>query len=225
MNRPGPDHPPRLKVAPSVLAADFSRLAEEIARVEEAGAELLHLDVMDGAFVPNISFGIPVIEAIRKVTGLHLQTHLMIEKPERYISDYRKAGSDEIIVHEEASAHLHRTLQMIRDSGAGAGVALNVHTPLDVLEWVGEEMDSLLLMTVNPGFGGQSFIGAMLPKIRRARQMLPGIDIIVDGGVDQTTISSCAEAGASTFVAGTSVFRHSDGSAGALQALNRTLGV
>lgn len=213
-----------IRIAPSLLAADFTRLGEQVAEVERAGAEVLHLDVMDGIFVPNISYGAPVIRAVDGITDLPLETHLMIERPERYIEDFRAAGSDTILVHEEASPHLHRTLQAIRATGAKAGVALNPHTPLDVLSWVREEVDSLLVMTVNPGFGGQSFIEAILPKISEARAMLgDGVDIIVDGGVDTDTAPAIVRAGANILVAGTAVFGHLGGAAAGVAALRRAI--
>jgi ribulose-phosphate 3-epimerase len=199
-------------VAPSLLASDFGHLADEVAAMERAGASLLHLDVMDGQFVPNISFGSPVIRAVRKLTRLPLQTHLMIEQPERYIEAFQEAGSDEIVVHAEACVHLHRTVQQIHAVGARAGVALNPHTPLDTLEWIKADLDIVLLMTVNPGFGGQKFIGEMLPKIRAARELLgPRVDIVVDGGVDAETAPPCLAEGANVLVAGTSIFAHRDG--------------
>lgn len=215
---------PPIRIAPSLLASDFTRLADEVAAAEAAGAPLLHLDVMDGVFVPNISFGPPVIESIRKVTGLPLHTHLMVTQPERFVRQFRDAGCDIVHVHEEATLHLHRTLQAIRDSGATPGVALNVHTPLDVLAYVKEELESLLIMTVNPGFGGQTFIPAMLPKIRAAREMLgPEVDIAVDGGIDEQTAPFVVEAGANILIAGTSVFRHREGIRGGLAAIEGSL--
>lgn len=209
-----------VRVAPSLLASDFGRLAEEVAVVEAAGARLLHLDVMDGQFVPNISFGMPIIRAVRKQTRLLLQTHLMIEQPERYIEAFQEAGSDEIVVHAEASVHLHRTVQQIHATGARAGLALNPHTPLDVLRWIRDDLDSVLIMTVNPGFGGQAFITEMLPKIRAARELLgPDVDIIVDGGVDADTAPACVAAGANILVAGTAVFAHPDGPEAGMAAI------
>lgn len=210
-----------IKIAPSLLASDFGHIAEQVATVEAAGAPVLHLDVMDGLFVPNISFGMPIIRAVRKVTRMHLQTHLMIERPERYIEDFQEAGSDEIVVHAEACTHLHRVVQQIHATGARAGVALNPHTPLDVLRWIREDLDSVLIMTVNPGFGGQAFITEMLPKIRAARELLgPDVDIIVDGGVDADTAPSCIAEGANVLVAGTAVFAHPNGPAAGIAAIH-----
>jgi ribulose-phosphate 3-epimerase len=211
---------PRVQIAPSLLAADFGHLADAVRAVEASGAEVVHLDVMDGVFVPNISYGAPVIKAVRPLTTLPFMAHLMIEAPERYVETFRELGCDEILVHEEASPHLHRTLQMIRHSGARAGVALNVHTPLNVLEWVKDLLDSVLVMTVNPGFGGQAFIAEMLPKIEAARRMLgPDVDIVVDGGIDASTAPRVVAAGANVLVAGTSVFAHPDGVSAGVAAL------
>ncbi|HEY3412433.1 MAG TPA: ribulose-phosphate 3-epimerase [Armatimonadota bacterium] len=211
---------PAIKISVSLLACDFARIGEQVSEAERAGADIIHLDVMDGAFVPNISFGVPVINSVRKVTGLPLQTHLMIQDADRYIEAFRKAGSDQIWVHAEASPHLHRSLQAIHAAGAKAGVALNPHTPLDVLEWVKDDLDAVLIMTVNPGFGGQSFIEAMLPKIRAARAMLgPNVDVAVDGGVDARTAPLVVDAGANVLIAGTAVFSHPGGVAAGIAAL------
>lgn len=211
-----------IQISVSLLACDFSRIGEQVAEAERAGADLIHLDVMDGAFVPNISFGVPVISSVRRVAGLPLQTHLMIRNADRYIEAFRKAGSDEIWVHAEASPHLHRSLQAIHNSGAKAGVALNPHTPLDVLDWVKDELDAVLIMTVNPGFGGQAFIEAMLPKISAARELLgPNVDVAVDGGIDAKTAPLVVEAGANVLIAGTSVFAHPDGVAAGIAALRQ----
>lgn len=209
-----------IKISVSLLACDFARIGEQMMEAERAGADVIHLDVMDGAFVPNISFGAPVIRSVRKVTGLPLQTHLMIQDADRYIKAFRDAGSDEIWVHAEASPHLYRSLQVIHAMGAKAGVALNPHTPLNVLEWVKDELDAVLIMTVNPGFGGQAFIAAMLPKIRAARALLgPDVDVAVDGGVDAKTAPLVVEAGANVLIAGTSVFAHPGGVAAGIAAL------
>ena len=212
------DSPIRISV--SLLACDFARIGEQVMEAERGGADFIHLDVMDGAFVPNISFGVPVIRSVRKVTSLPLQTHLMIQDADRYIEAFRNAGSDEIWVHAEASPHLYRSLQAIHATGAKAGVALNPHTPLNVLEWVKDELDAVLIMTVNPGFGGQAFIAAMLPKIRAARALLgPDVDVAVDGGVDAKTAPLVVEAGANVLIAGTSVFAHPGGVAAGIAAL------
>ena len=201
-----------LLIAPSVLAADLTRLGEEVRGAETAGADVIHVDVMDGVFVPNISFGPPICAAVRAETRLPVWTHLMIQKPERYIDAFREAGSDQIVVHAEACVHLHRVLQQIRATGAHAGVALNPHTPLDSLLWVRDLLDSVLIMTVNPGFGGQSFLETTLPKIRAARDLVgPNVDIIVDGGIDERTARAVVAEGANALVAGTSVFRHAGG--------------
>lgn len=202
------------KIAPSILSADFSRLGEEVRAVADAGADYIHVDVMDGHFVPNITIGPPVVEALRKVTDLPLDVHLMIENPDLYIPEFARAGADIIVVHAEASVHLHRTIQLIKSLGKKAGVSLNPATPLSVLEYVLEELDLVLLMTVNPGFGGQSFIEACLPKIHAMRAMLDRrgseAELEVDGGVKIENISRIAHAGANVFVAGSAVFGSSD---------------
>lgn len=198
------------KIAPSILSADFSRLGDEIRAVEAGGADYIHVDVMDGRFVPNITIGPLVVAATRRVTGLPLDVHLMIVEPDRYVPAFAEAGADIIVVHAEASVHLHRTIQLIRSFGRKAGVALNPATPLNVLEHVLEELDLVLLMTVNPGFGGQSFIEACLPKIHALRGMLDkrGVEaeLEVDGGVKIENIERIARAGADVFVAGSAVF-------------------
>ena len=200
-----------LQVLPSILAADFSRLGEEIRLVEEAGARMLHYDVMDGRFVPNISMGIPVLEAIRKVTKCHLDVHLMIVEPERYVEAFRAAGADSISVHQEASPHLHRTLSLIKSTGAQAGVVLNPGTPVHTLDDVLDLADFVLVMSVNPGFGGQRFLHGTLQKVRQLDQLRrqQGLQyaIEIDGGVDASNISDIAAAGGDWFVAGSSVFR------------------
>ena len=202
------------KIAPSILSADFSRLGDEVRAVAAAGADYIHIDVMDGHFVPNITIGPLVVEAVRKVTSLPLDVHLMITDPDRYITDFAAAGADIIVVHAEACRHLHRTVQLIKSLGKRAGVSLNPATPLNCLEYVLGELDLVLLMTVNPGFGGQSFIEACIPKIQALRAMLDkrGLEaeLEVDGGVKTDNIDRISHAGADVFVAGSAVFGSSD---------------
>jgi ribulose-phosphate 3-epimerase len=202
------------KIAPSVLSADFCRLGDEVRAVEAAGADYIHIDVMDGHFVPNITIGPPVVAALRKVTALPLDVHLMIAAPDRYIADFAAAGADIIVVHAEASTHLHRSIQLIKSLGKRAGVSLNPATPLNCLEYVLADLDLVLLMTVNPGFGGQSFIEECIPKIRSLRAMLDkrGLEaeLEVDGGVKIDNIARIAHAGADVFVAGSAVFGSPD---------------
>jgi len=202
------------KIAPSILSADFGRLAEEISAVEKAGADWIHIDVMDGHFVPNITIGPSVVSSLRKVTKLPFDVHLMIENPERYVETFARAGSDFIIVHVEACHHLHRIVTLIRETGARAGVSLNPATPLALIEPILPDIDLLLVMSVNPGFGGQSFIGSVLPKIRRAGELVkavaPNVLLEVDGGVTLDNARSVAEAGAEVLVAGAAVFGSSD---------------
>ena len=203
-----------IRIAPSILSADFGRLAEEVRAVEAAGADWIHVDVMDGRFVPNITIGPLVVEAVRKVTRLPIDAHLMIVEPERYVEAFAKAGADLISVHAEVSPHLHRTIQAIRAAGARPSVALNPSTPLDCLEYVIGDVDMVLLMTVNPGFGGQSYIPAVTEKVRRLRRMADErgqeLEIEVDGGVGASAVGAVAQAGASVFVAGTAVFGAKD---------------
>jgi len=202
------------KIAPSILSADFGRLAEEITAVEKAGADWIHIDVMDGHFVPNITIGPSVVSSLRKVTKLPFDVHLMIENPERYVETFARAGSDFITVHVEACHHLHRIVTLIRETGARAGVSLNPATPLALIEPILPDIDLLLVMSVNPGFGGQSFIGSVLPKIRRAGELVkavaPNVLLEVDGGVTLVNARSVAEAGAEVIVAGAAVFGSSD---------------
>jgi ribulose-phosphate 3-epimerase len=202
------------KIAPSILSADFCRLGDEVRAVEAAGADYIHVDVMDGHFVPNITIGPPVVAALRKVTALPLDVHLMIAAPDRYIADFAAAGADIIVVHAEASTHLHRSIQLIKSLGKRAGVSLNPATPLNCLEYVLADLDLVLLMTVNPGFGGQSFIEECIPKIRSLRAMLDkrGLEaeLEVDGGVKIDNIARIAHAGADVFVAGSAVFGSPD---------------
>lgn len=203
-----------MKIAPSILSADFSRLGEEIRAVEKAGADLIHIDVMDGMFVPNITIGPLVIESLRKETSLPFDVHLMIEAPERYISAFRSAGSDYITVHVEACRHLHRILNQIRESGAKAGVSLNPSTPPSSIEQVLPDLDMVLVMTVNPGFGGQKFISSMLDKIASVRRMLDStgrkILLEVDGGATLENAAQIKNAGADILVGGASVFKSPD---------------
>jgi ribulose-phosphate 3-epimerase len=207
MSAPGKRDP---IIAPSLLAADFSRLAEEARAVESAGADWLHIDVMDGHFVPNITIGPVVINAVRSATELPLDIHLMIEKPERYIEHFVHAGAATVGVHVETCPNLHRTLSQIREAGARACVVLNPATPAEAIKVVLPYVDQVLVMTVNPGFGGQRFIAGMLPKIEKIRRWIDdgelSVDIEVDGGITQETIAEVAAAGASVFVAGTAVF-------------------
>ena len=200
----------RVRIAPSILAADFARLADEIARVESAGADLIHVDVMDGHFVPNITIGPPVVASLRRATRLPLDVHLMIEDPDRYLEAFAQAGASGITVHAEATRHLHRTLTRVRELGATPGVALNPSTPVDVLREVAGLFDLLLIMSVNPGFGGQTFIPRSVQKIALARTLIAdsgsAADIEVDGGVDTGNAAALALAGATILVAGASIF-------------------
>ena len=203
-----------IKIAPSILAANFSKLAEEVLEVEQAGAKLIHIDVMDGHFVPNITMGPIVVEALRPVTKLPLDVHLMIENPDNYIESFAKAGADYITVHVEACPHLHRTIQLIRSFGVKPGVVLNPHTPIESIQHVLEDIDMVLFMTVNPGFGGQKFIHAVIPKIKQLADIIKekglAIEIEIDGGINAETIVPCAEAGATIFVAGSAIYSQTD---------------
>jgi ribulose-phosphate 3-epimerase len=202
------------KIAPSILSADFSRLGDEVKAVEHAGADYIHVDVMDGHFVPNITIGPMIVEAVKRVTKLPLDVHLMISNPDQYVKDFREAGADFITVHAEAVNHLHRSVQIIRETGAGTGVSLNPASPLQLLEHVLDDLDMVLIMTVNPGFGGQEFITGMIPKINRLKEMIKnrGLDtqIEVDGGINPDTVGLVASAGADIFVAGSAIFHSKD---------------
>lgn len=204
----------RILVAPSILSADFARLGEEIAAVEAAGADWLHVDVMDGRFVPNITIGPPVVKAIRRVTKLPLDVHLMIVEPERYVDDFASAGADTITIHVEACTHLHRTLTHIRSLGKRAGVTLNPSTNEDTLRYVLDVVDQILVMSVNPGFGGQSLIPEVLPKVAAIRKMIDDrrlpIDLEIDGGITAETAKDAIAAGARVLVAGNAVFNTKD---------------
>jgi len=203
-----------IKIAPSILSADFARLGDEIRAIEAGGADYVHIDVMDGHFVPNITIGPLIVEAVRKVTDMPLDVHLMIENPDQYIPDFAKAGADIITVHYEAAPHLHRTVQLIHSLGKKAGVSLNPATPVSSLEVILEELDLVLLMSVNPGFGGQNFIPSCLPKIEALRKEIDrrglNIELEIDGGVKPANIAAIAGAGADVFVAGSAVFGASD---------------
>ena len=202
------------KIAPSILSADFAHLADEIARVTEAGADMIHVDVMDGHFVPNFTIGPPIVKAIRKVTRLPLDVHLMMTNPDDFIPDFIKAGSSYITVHVETCPHLHRTIQSIKEEGVKAGVTLNPATPLSSVEEILGEVDLLLIMSVNPGFGGQGFIPSALEKLRRARKMIDArglkVELEIDGGVKIENIAALAQAGADIFVSGSAVFQSKD---------------
>jgi len=201
------------KIAPSILSADFSKLGEEVKAVEQAGADYIHVDVMDGHFVPNITIGPVIVKAVRGVTDLPLDVHLMISNPDDFIDDFVRAGADILTVHAEAGHHLHRSIQRIRNAGVKPAVSLNPASPLDMIEYVLDDLDMVLLMTVNPGFGGQDFIPEVIPKIERLRKMIDkrGLDmeLEVDGGIGPETINRVSSAGANVFVAGSAIY-HSD---------------
>ena len=211
----------RIEIAPSILASNFARLGEEVRAVEEGGADVIHVDVMDGHFVPNISIGIPVVASLHKATRLPLDVHLMIEQPETYIAEFVRAGADRVLIHQEATVHLDRALTMIREHGAQAGAAINPATPVAMLTEVLDKVDTVLVMSVNPGFGGQKFIPGAIEKIRQLNQLRTRYNatfrIEVDGGVDLENLAELAQAGANTFVAGTSIFHKPDPAAATRQ--------
>ncbi|HEU5200289.1 MAG TPA: ribulose-phosphate 3-epimerase [Ktedonobacterales bacterium] len=213
-------------IVPSILSADVARLGEQVREAEAGGADRIQIDVMDGRFVPNITFGPLVVEAIRPLTSLPLEAHLMIVEPERYVEDFARAGADVIIVHQEVSPHLHRTVQQIKQLGKAAGVAINPATPAGMLEEILPDLDLVLAMTVNPGFGGQDFI-PILSKLRRLRQMInvqhPGCDLEVDGGIHAQTAPLVVEAGANVLVAGSSVYNNRESVADAIKRLRESL--
>jgi len=218
-----------VKLAPSILAADFARLGEQVAEAERAGADRIHVDVMDGHFVPNISMGAPIVKALRRVTHLPLETHLMISDPDFFLEEFVEAGSDSFLVHWEGNANLHRTVQRIKALGKRAGVVINPATPAAVLEEILQDVDQVLVMTVNPGFGHQHFLSTTLAKIRRVSQMIkkqinPGYDLEVDGGIDAETAPLVTAAGANVLVAGTAIFGETKGVAAAMEHLRAAIG-
>ena len=203
-----------IKLAPSILSADFSRLLEDVKKVEEAGCEYLHIDVMDGHFVPNITLGPNIVKSLRKDVNMVFDAHLMIENPDMYIKDFAEAGCDIIVVHQEACKHLHRTIQNIKSYNIKAGVALNPATPIETIKHILKDVDMVLIMTVNPGFGGQSFIDSMIDKIRELKAIVVeqnlNIDIQVDGGIKPSNVADVVKAGANVIVAGSAIFNSSD---------------
>lgn len=203
-----------IKLAPSILSADFAKLLEEVKKVENAGCEYLHIDVMDGHFVPNITLGPAIVKSLRKDVNMVFDAHLMIENPDRYIKEFADAGCDLIVVHQEACRHLHRTIQNIKAHNVKAGVALNPATPIDTIKHVLQDIDMVLIMTVNPGFGGQSFIESMIPKIEELKELIDSnnlnVDIQVDGGIKPENVYKVVKAGANVIVAGSAIFNSND---------------
>ena len=212
-----------IKLAPSILAADFAHLGKQVGEAEQAGADRIHVDVMDGHFVPNLSMGAPIVQSLRRATRLPLETHLMISDPDFFLEEFVEAGSDSLLIHWEGNNNLHRTVQRVKALGKRVGVVINPATPASVLEEILQDVDQVLVMTVNPGFGAQHFIHTTLPKIRRVRQMIeqikPGCDLEVDGGIDATTAPLTVDAGANVLVAGSAIFGASEGVAAAMKRL------
>jgi len=212
-----------VKLAPSILAADFARLGEQVAQAEQAGADRIHVDVMDGHFVPNLSMGAPIVQSLRRVTRLPLEIHLMVTDPDFFLDEFVEAGADSFLVHWEGNANLHRTVQRIKALGKLAGVVINPATPAAVLEEILQDVQQVLIMTVNPGFGHQHFVHTTLPKIRRIREMIEqvksGCDVEVDGGIDAKTAPLAVAAGANVLVAGTAIFGQLEGVAAAMERL------
>jgi ribulose-phosphate 3-epimerase len=216
-----------IKLAPSILAADFARLGQQVKEAEQAGADRIHVDVMDGHFVPNISIGPPVVASLRRVTQLPLECHLMIEEPDRYLDAFAEAGADSMLVHQEGAIHLNRTVEHIKSLGKRAGVVINPATPPGVLKEILPDVDLVLVMTVNPGFGGQRFLQGTLAKIRRVRRMIDLLvsvpELEVDGGIDAETAPGVVEAGARVLVAGSAVFHAPEGVAAAMEKLSDSI--
>lgn len=216
-----------VKIAASVLAADFARLGDQVAEAKKAGADRIHVDVMDGHFVPNLTMGAPVVRALRRITRLPLETHLMISAPELFLDEFAEAGADAFLVHWEGNANLHRTVQRIKTLGKRAGVVINPATPAAVLEEILQDLDQVLVMTVDPGFGHQHFLETTLPKIRRVREMIvrvkPACDLGVDGGIDAATARRAVEAGANVLVAGSAIFGDSEGVSAGIDSLRASL--
>jgi len=216
-----------VKLAPSILAADFARLGEQVAEAEQAGADRIHVDVMDGHFVPNLSMGAPIVQSLRRVTRLPLEIHLMVNDPDFFLNEFVEAGADSILVHWEGNPNLHRTVQRIKALGKPAGVVINPATPAAVLEEILQDVEQVLIMTVNPGFGHQHFVPTTLPKIQRVRQMIKQVklecDLEVDGGIDTKTAPLAVAAGANVLVAGTAIFGESEGVAAAMEHLRATI--
>jgi ribulose-phosphate 3-epimerase len=216
-----------VKLAPSILAADFSRLGEQVAEAEQAGADGIHVDVMDGHFVPNLSMGAPIVKSLRRVTRLPLEIHMMISNPDLFLEEFVEAGSDSFLVHWEGNNNLHRTVRRIKELGKRTGVVINPATPAAVLEEILPELDQVLVMTVNPGFGHQHFLHSMLPKIERVRRMVERLDgrceVEVDGGIDEKTAPLASAAGASVLVAGSSIFADNGGVAAAMSRLRASI--